>query len=362
MNKIQQQRRRILPPPPMKRCWGLQGLMLVALLAAATMTTTTMAATDDFVHPLKRAKDLCKEDCEKNKRKWYVKYIIISFLVVLEGKRGAWYPRPIFIFVFLHLFDSPPTPTISLLYRCARTSFFPSTQSCFNRFNSRRQRDNFGNCNTNCDFNDAKCYSLCKKKESRCKRSLACAAGTGGTSSKQENGELCLVNTDCKSGICVGELCMSGKQAVGDDCDTNVEIDFATGIKTKVDDDADCSSGVCVKGICRESGRRANGESCSTADHCTSRICANGECREARREEDKKCDIDDACVSRVCVNGKCKDGKREVGQKCNGTSKFSQRNDAKSCFCRSVSNTSLLSLALTLWQFDFLVSLFLPRF
>lgn len=91
----------------------------------------------------------------------------------------------------------------------------------------------------------------------------------------KENGESCYIDSDCKSGHCIKDICHQVRE--------NGEV---------CGQDNDCKSEHCVIGFCRQV--RENGESCRKENDCKSKHCIGGFCRQVRKNGES-CEGDNDC-------------------------------------------------------------------
>jgi hypothetical protein len=100
---------------------------------------------------------------------------------------------------------------------------------------------------------------------------------------KVEPGGSCEEGFECKSGFCVGSMCVS-YAAGGEDCSESI-----------CQDGFYCNS----SDVCSATKTKSNGESCSDYAACESAICENSVCRP-KRTGGESCDDNSECVSGVC--------------------------------------------------------------
>lgn len=151
---------------------------------------------------------------------------------------------------------------------------------------------------------------------------------TGYCSGQLDEGSTCFRNSLCSSGVCAGEICQDGPQAVGELCDENEDcIGGATcvfGLCQEVlaeageacGNDDDCASGSCADTfpigetkICCPStslnffcSNQPEGAGCPSNFHCTSGVCVRNICLAERQEAEETCDSGDNrdCASLIC--------------------------------------------------------------
>ena len=98
-----------------------------------------------------------------------------------------------------------------------------------------------------------------------------------------DEGDFCVFDNDCKSGLCVNNMCIGVIKPVGYGCDS----------------DGDCKSGLCYNGSCRATNKH-NGEFCRIDLECKSGFCYENECSQ------KNLKNGEACVDNVqCKSGYC---------------------------------------------------------
>lgn len=125
----------------------------------------------------------------------------------------------------------------------------------------------------------------------------------------RENGDVCIADSDCVSGLCGADgMCkgLDGSQcAQSTDCKSYL---CGSGAECEACvSRSDCNvSGLdyCVDGVCTDG---EVGSICTSGtDHCESGFCVGNICTTGDNEAD--CASSDDCVSKFCVNNKCSSG------------------------------------------------------
>lgn len=120
------------------------------------------------------------------------------------------------------------------------------------------------------------------------------------------DGEICIADDDCQSGLCGGGFCLATGLPNGSVCV----------------DSGQCDSGLCNGGICLPQGSVPDGGVCTSNDACQSGICNAGLCLGSPLGAGAVCTTDLACVSGDC-NGfcvqRCGDGRCDGTEICGGS-------------------------------------------